>query len=74
MKPMEIKDYYFIVYLLGWAVVSAGVFMALAAGFSGKSANTGIGVIFGGLYATAFVSNSYLKLKVTMLEKELEEK
>ena len=73
MGKMTIQDCYTIVYLLGWVVVIVGVYMAMSTGLSGKNDNTGLSVIFGGLYMTCFVRNSQLKLQLAMLEKEMQE-
>lgn len=74
MKNIGIQDYVVFVYLLGWAVVAIGVYIAINAGLSNTSADTGISVIIGGLYITLLVKNTLLKMRIIELEQELQEK
>ncbi len=71
MKQINIQDYYLAVYLIGWAVVGIGVYIAMKAGLTGGRDDIGLSIIFGGLYITSFVRNAQLKLQVMLLEEEL---
>lgn len=74
MKANSIEDYYLIVYALGWVVVAVGIFLIVTAGLTGGDGNLGLSVVFAGLYVTVFVRNSQLKVRLMLLEKELEKK
>lgn len=74
MKQHSIQDYFLIVYLIGWTVVLAGAYMFVITGFTpGKNDNTGLALIFAGLYLTALVGNAQLKAKIAVMERNMRE-
>lgn len=71
MQQLNMQKYYLAVYLIGWVVVAIGIYMAMKAGLTRSgSEDAGLGVIFGGMYMTAFVKNAELKAKIIELEQD----